>query len=155
MAIPTVSRVNETHAAELLSLQREAYQSEAAIYQDWTIAPLTETEDQFRQALQKQHILAAWLDGSIVGSIRAELIDTTCQIGRLFVAPQMQGRGIGRQLLLAAETVYSSSTRFQLFTGNRSAKNLKLYERLGYIQTHERFLNDKITLAVLEKQKLI
>lgn len=155
MLRPTVSRVNAAHAAELLARQREAYQSEAEIYQDWTIAPLTETEDQFRRALEKQCILAAWLDGHIVGSIRAELAGTKCQIGRLFVAPTAQGKGFGRQLLQAAEATFPTATSFQLFTGSKSLKNLALYRRHGYVQTGARVLNDKITLAVLEKQKQV
>ena len=152
MAEVTVSRVDERHARELLGLQKEAYQSEAEIYQDWTIAPLTETEEQFRQALQTQHILAAWIAGRMAGSIRADLTGPTCQIGRLFVAPEFQGRGIGRHLLQAAEAAFPSASRFQLFTGSRSVKNIALYERHGYVRIGERFLNDKITLAVLEKQ---
>lgn len=148
----TISRAGEADATELLALQREAYQSEAEIYQDWSIAPLTETEGQFLQALRGQAILAARQDGRIVGSVRVELHETTCRIGRLFVSPHIQGKGLGRQLLQAAEGIYPAANCFQLFTGSKSVRNIALYQRLGYGLIGERRLNDKVTLAVLEKQ---
>ncbi|WP_428688109.1 GNAT family N-acetyltransferase [Roseibium sp.] len=149
----TIGQAVPGDAGELLALQRAAYQSDAEIYQDWTIAPLEETEAQSVQSLQTCQVFIARVSGRIAGSVRIELDGTLSKIGRLFVDPEMQGMGLGMSLMQAAEQTFSFATRFQLFTGSRSARNIALYHRLGYRLIAERKLNDKVTLAVLEKQK--
>jgi hypothetical protein len=42
MEIPIIKASLED-AAQILALQKVAYQSEAALYNDWTIPPLTQT----------------------------------------------------------------------------------------------------------------
>ena len=53
--------------------------------------------------------------------------------GRLVVAPDRQGTGIGTALLLACEDAVPDGVRtIRLFTGAHSVENLRLYARLGY-----------------------
>ena len=82
-------------AAALLGLQRLAYQTEAAIYDDFTIPPLVETLDQLREQFGWKCFLKATENGRIVGSIRAFQKDATCYIERLVVDPEYRKRGIG------------------------------------------------------------
>jgi tRNA (guanine37-N1)-methyltransferase len=54
-------------------------------------------------------------------------------IGRLMVAPDLQGRGLGRQLLERIEMLAPErATSFELFTGAGSLRNQKMYKRAGY-----------------------
>lgn len=56
------------------------------------------------------------------------------EIGRLVVAPDQQGRGLGTRLLAAAEALASPGvTVYALFTGQHSTANVRLYERCGYV----------------------
>ena len=72
--------------------------------------------------------------------------------GRLVVAPDMQGMGIGRRLLLAVEQAAPADVRrFALFTGSRSASNLGLYRKVGYELVREERVADTLTLVHLEK----
>jgi GNAT superfamily N-acetyltransferase len=57
-------------------------------------------------------------------------------IGRLAVAPDQQGRGLGTRLLGAAEAAAPDAARYVLFTGHASARTLDLYRRVGYAETH-------------------
>ncbi|HEY4018308.1 MAG TPA: GNAT family N-acetyltransferase [Pseudonocardiaceae bacterium] len=43
----------------------------------------------------------------MVGAVRGELVDDECRVGRLVVAPDLQGRGIGRALLSAVEARFT------------------------------------------------
>ena len=74
--------------------------------------------------------------GRLVASVRARrdpADPTTWQIGRLMVAPDLQGRGLGRALLAFAETQAPVGTiTFWLNTGERSQRNLKIYKKAGY-----------------------
>lgn len=60
---------------------------------------------------------------------------TAWQIGRLMVAPDLAGNGLGRRLLQHVEqNAPEHITRFELFTGSRSLRNIRLYTRAGYSQ---------------------
>jgi ribosomal protein S18 acetylase RimI-like enzyme len=86
-----------------------------------------------------------------VGSVRACETEGLCQIGRLIVHPQLQGRGVGTLLMRRIESEFPQARAFELFTGNRSEGNLRLYERLGYRRSREKVLSPAVTLVFLEK----
>jgi ribosomal protein S18 acetylase RimI-like enzyme len=138
-------------AEAILALQYAAYQSEAALYDDPAIPPLTQTLAQLIAEFDDHIMLKATLDGLLVGSVRARLDAGTGYIGRLIVAPAHQGRGIGRRLMAAIETALAPATRFELFTGERSERNLALYHRLGYRRVRSERLSPRVTLVYLEK----
>ena len=77
--------------------------------------------------------------------------DGTADVGRLIVHPRLQGRGLGTRLLVAMEAALPAARRFELFTGHRSARNLALYERLGYRRCGERRVSDTLSLVYLAK----
>ncbi|MET0417619.1 MAG: GNAT family N-acetyltransferase [Actinoplanes sp.] len=146
-----------TDAGEVLTVQRAAYLTEAQHYTDPFLPPLTETLDEVVAVLAGPSIvLAARLGHRLVGSVRAHLDGTTAHVGRLSVAPDQQGRGVGGRLLAAIEDACAGrAALFTLFTGADSARNLRLYERHGYrIVTHRPDPNG-IRLAVLEKQAVL
>lgn len=145
-------------AADILALQRLAYESEARLYGDWTIPPLTQTLEELRAEFDRLVILKAVAgpggDGPLLGSVRAGLDGGVCRIGRLIVRPEAQGRGLGTALLRAVEAHFPPSVRFSLFTGARSEGNLRLYQRLGYQPVREEVVSPALTLIFLEKSGL-
>jgi GNAT superfamily N-acetyltransferase len=67
---------------------------------------------------------------------RADRRDGALRVGRLSVAPDLQGCGIGTALLAAVERLAGPEVRCAaLFTGRSSAANVRLYERCGYAVT--------------------
>jgi GNAT superfamily N-acetyltransferase len=146
-----LERAASEDAAEILALQELAYQSEAAIYDDYTIPPLTQTLEQMVTDLTRQTFLKATLEGRIVGSVRAYLRGGTCFVGRLIVHPSFQNQGIGTKLLGEIERVFDQAERFELFTGHLSERNLYLYQKLGYRPYRNRKVTDALTIVHLEK----
>ena len=138
-------------AAEILALQKLAYQSEAAIYDEFGIPPLTQTLDQMRADLADQTCLKAAIDGRIVGSVRADLREGTCHVGRLVVHPGVQNQGVGTRLMNEIESAFPGAVRFELFTGHRSERNLYLYRKLGYRPFKQERVSDALILIYLEK----
>ena len=136
---------------EILSLQKTAYRSEAELYNDFTIPPLHQSLDAIREEFKNHVFLKVSEKDKIVGSVRGNEKDGTCFVGKLIVDPDCQDRGIGTQLMKEIETRFCNAERFELFTGNRSEKNLHLYEKLGYRPFKERRITDKVTLVFLEK----
>lgn len=139
-------------AEPILALQKIAYRSEAALYDDYSIAPLTQTLEQITAEFEELLFLKATEAGTVIGSVRARLAEGSCYIGRLIVHPGFQGRGIGTRLMDAIESRFPRARRFELFTGSRSARNIRLYERLGYRQYSTKAITPELTLVYLEKR---
>jgi GNAT superfamily N-acetyltransferase len=140
-------------AAAILELQKLAYQSEARLYDDSTLPPLTQSLDDLREELAASVTLKATERGRLIGSVRAREANGVCQVGRLIVHPELQNCGVGTMLMRHIETEFPRSDGFELFTGNRSEGNLRLYERLGYVRSREKILSPTVTLAYLEKRR--
>jgi ribosomal protein S18 acetylase RimI-like enzyme len=140
-------------AKEILELQKLAYRSEAEIYGDFTIPPLTQTLDEIQEDFRKQLFLKAVKDGRIVGSVRAFLHEGTCCIGRLIVHPDQQSRGLGTRLMGEIEALFGGAKRYELFTGHRSERNIHLYRKLGYGMFKRERVNSGLTHVFLEKRR--
>lgn len=124
-------------AGEVLTIQRAAFLSEAQIYRSVDMPPLTQTLEEL-QAELRDNLGCVALDGSrIVGAVRAQRDGDLLLIGRIAIAPDQQGAGIGSQLLAAVEKRGrdAGATEAELFTGSLSEANLRLYEREGYAET--------------------
>ena len=149
----TIDRASIGDAGEILALQKLAYLDEAGIYGDYTIPPLTQTLEEMRADFQNQVVLKCSVSGEIVGSVRGYERDGTCFVGKLIVHPDFQNQGLGTRLLTEIEEAFSQAERFELFTGDRSEKNLHLYRKLGYEILRNKELTEKVTLVFLEKRR--
>ena len=139
-------------AEEILALQKLAYRSEAEIYNDFNIPPLVQTLEGIGKDFEDQFFLKAIMNGRIIGSVRACTREGTCYIGRLIVHPDLQNRGIGTRLMNEIEMIFKSCKRFELFTGDRSERNLYLYQKLGYNIFKTAKITDQTNIVFLEKK---
>ena len=149
----TIQQVTDEEAGELLTLRRAAFVSEAQVYNDPHIPPLTQTLEELRADLASDGVvtLGARLGHRLVGSIRVLLEDKKATLGRLAVAPDLQGPGIGTQLLFAVLPYLPEGTEeIWVFTGQDSTHNIALYEKHGYEHQFDRTAGD-LTYAYLRK----
>ena len=135
---------------DALSLQKMAFMTEAIRYDDYRLSPLEERFAAFAQEVQVKTFLQARLEGGIVGLIRGFVRDGTGFVERLSVHPAHRGRGIGAALVRALEAALGTP-RFELFTAQRSADNIRLYESLGYRCFNQRSRDASIPLVLMEK----
>ena len=136
---------------ELLTLQRAAYVTEARLYDDVRLPALEQTLEELIQELTRASCTGAWAGRRLVGAVRTEVRNGVVHIGRLTVAPDLQGRGIGSRLLAAAEAS-SGAPRATLFTGHLSSGNLRLYRRLGYVERRRDRVRPGLVLVHLDKE---
>ncbi len=139
--------------SQILELQKLAYKSEAEIYNDFSIPPLQQTITELKEDFKSQIFLKATHNEKLIGSVRAYRDGDTCFIGRLIVHPKHQNKGIGTKLMNAIEKWFDSVKRYELFTGDKSMRNLYLYKKLGYKMFKMEVLNENIKLKFLEKIK--
>ena len=138
-------------AATILELQKLCYRSEAALYEDDTLPALTQTLESMREEFEKKVVLRAVESGRLIGSVRAQMDGDTCHVGRLIVHPDFQNRGIGTKLMGSVEAIFVSARRFELFTGEKSLRNIALYTSLGYYEVRREVVTPRLTLVYMEK----
>ncbi|MGP3955124.1 GNAT family N-acetyltransferase [Nonomuraea sp. 3N208] len=148
-----IERAVAADAGEILTVQRAAYVSEAQLYGDPFILPLVESLEQLRKVIETAVVLKALDAGRIVGAVRGQVSGTTCLVGRLVVAPDRQGEGLGTALLTALHEEVPEAAAFDLFTGHLSEVNLRLYRRLGYRETHRERMDDHLTMVHLRRPR--
>jgi len=148
-----ISKAEEGDLQAILSLQKLAYQSEAQLVNDFSIPPLTQTLDDTLADFKRGIVLKALMPDNadeIIGSVRGHLSDGTLYIGKLIVDPALQNQGIGTALLLKIESMHPNM-RYELFTSDRSARNLALYTKNGYAEFKREPLNESVDFVFLEK----
>ena len=148
----TISRAVAADAGEMLTIQRAAFVSEALIYGDPDMPPLVQTLEELEAELDDAIAWVARTGDRLVGALRCREKDDLLLIGRIAIAPDMQGSGIGRALLEAAEQ-HSDAREAELFTGSLSKANIRLYEECGYAIT-ERVDNGDGTEQVFMRKSL-
>jgi tRNA (guanine37-N1)-methyltransferase len=133
----TIVPATRADAGELLTLQRACWLQEAIANDDVAGIPaLHESLDDVRAWLGEwtTYVVRVPSDaGRLVGAVRGRLVDDAWDIGRIMVAPDLQGRGLGRLLLEHIQQVAPpEATSYVLFTGERSHDNLRMYKKAGF-----------------------
>jgi tRNA (guanine37-N1)-methyltransferase len=120
-------------AGELFTLQKACWVQEEHDNPGVPIPALHESLDDLRDWLGRDTVLVARSAGRLVGAVRASLHGETWHVGRLMVAPDLTGRGLGRTLLERIEAMApAEATAYALFTGAGSARNQRIYKKAGY-----------------------
>ncbi len=120
-------------AGEILTLQRACWMQEQQANPEAWVPALHESLDDVRRWLPDWSVLTMRRAERLVGGARARLEADVWDVGRLMVAPDLQGQGLGRVLLEAIETAAPvEATSYALFTGAGSTDNLQFYKRAGY-----------------------
>jgi len=136
----------------ILVLQKQAFLSEADIYNDFDISPpLLQTLEELTKEFSESIILKAVLGDFIVGSVRGFQVDETVFIKRLIVNPNYQNQGIGTKLMKSIEDSFKNNKRYELFTGHKSKRNLHLYQKIGYKEFKRIPIHENLTMIYLEK----
>jgi len=150
-------------AGEVLTLQRAAYVTEAQLYRDAFLPALTQTLEELVDEIESGGGLVLRKNGRIIGAVRTRVVGGLLHIGRLIVAPDVQGHGFGSILMNAAEGEAAATDEDSplaadaavLFTGKLSEANLRLYARRGYVETHREQLQSGVELVHMRKEFVV
>ena len=147
--------IEPADAGEVMTLQRAAFVQEALIYGTPDMPPLTQTLVEVQSELEENLGVVAVDGARMVGALRARVDGDLLLVGRIAIAPDRAGEGIGSALLDAVERrgADRGATQAELFTGSLSEANLRLYERVGYAET-QRVPGDDGTEQVFLRKRL-
>ena len=95
------------------------------------------TPEKLARKARAETVFLAWADGELAGCLFADVRADHLYLGKLAVEPSLQGRGIGRRLIGAAQAFAQEQglatlelrTRVEL-TGNQQA-----FAKLGFVET--------------------
>lgn len=91
-------------------------------------------------------------DGAIIGGLFVFTVgDGRCELGRIFIDPDYQNRGIGAQALQFIEQTFPAR-RWTLDTPTWATRNQHFYEKHGYLKIGEAALyGEAFPLVLYEK----
>jgi len=126
-----ISISDPVQAAQVLSVQREAYQVEADLIGFREIPPLLESLDELMQSAEI--FLGYETPGKLLGFIALET-DTprAMTISRLCVSPAAFRQGIASRLLSSVFSGFPEVHTFQVTTGAGNVPAIAFYTRAGF-----------------------
>lgn len=136
----SISKAEIRDAGQIAALVNSAYRGEIS-KQGWTteadlvMGRRTETDEIERLiATDDSMFLLCKAEAQLIGSVHLQKQADQVYLGMLAVSPPLQGRGIGRQLLLAAEQTWAVNKSVISVIASRS-ELIAFYERSGYRRT--------------------
>jgi len=77
------------------------------------------------------------------------------ELGRVYIDPAQQNRGIGAQVLAFIEREYPQARRWTLDTPTWARRNQHFYEKHGYVKIGEMSIEDGATTLVLYEKRMV
>jgi GNAT superfamily N-acetyltransferase len=114
--------------------------------------PGYDSVDWQRQMIQHGIYYKILYNGQIIGGIIAyPTHDGQYEIGRIYLDPDFQNQGIGKQAMAFTEGLYPEAKRWTLDTPSWAVRNHHFYENLGYIKVREEAAHGEERLYFYEK----
>jgi ribosomal protein S18 acetylase RimI-like enzyme len=109
-------------------------------YVDRIGGPPRPMREDYAEVVRSHEVTVVEQGNEIVGLLVLGVDDEGFFIDNVAVAPSQQGTGVGRSLLEQAEAAARNAgfDSIYLFTHERMAENLALYERIGYVEYDRR-----------------
>ncbi len=96
--------------------------------------------------------------GDIVGMCRIHVEDTINKLQALYVDPMFQRQGIGSRLWNEALTYFNPDNDIELDVAVYNARAIGFYTTLGFVDTGERFLDERFKMksgAMIPEMKMV
>lgn len=147
-----IQLAQKTDLPEILQLQKECYLVEAALYNDFEIPPLLQTIESVNEEFDSHWLfLKITYNDKIIATGRGITQGDTTHIAKLAVKKEFQNQKLGQALLHEIETRLDTCSRYELFTGYKSERNIHLYKKNGYMEFKTEFIHDNLSLVFMEK----
>ncbi len=139
-------------AEKILELQKASFLGQAQIYNNFCLPSLVQTIESMRQEFASKSFLKVVFNDQIIASVKLQQSGNLVHIDRLIVHPTFQNQGVGTYLMKTLEDKFPDDSTFQLFTGEKSERNIHLYTKLGYQVIRREATDHGIVLVHMEKR---
>jgi GNAT superfamily N-acetyltransferase len=151
----SIVRAADNDAEQLLAIQKRAFRRLYELYQDEGDPYLDGLEEMKRCIGYKQgkyyKVLA---DGELCGGVFVFLLrGGRYKVGRVYIAPELQGKGYGGHAVGLAERLEEGAREWELDFPADQVANERCYTKLGYRDTGRReVINERLVLRFYEKR---
>jgi len=153
---------NPSEAEELSQIQKAAFKPLYEKYHDAGNPYLRGKEDILRRLNKKYRQFTIYYKGNIVGGIfywvsgtmpnGNELKDGEYYLGRIYIHPDYQNRGIARDAILLCEKEFPDARFYYVDFPEDMEKNRRCYQNAGYCDTADKIcMEGAPTLAMFKK----
>ena len=99
--------------------------------------------------LERETVFVAELEGSPAGYVALTRVDDAVRIDQLFVSPEHEAEGVGRQLLEWAEgyAISERAARLEVVVESENRRALDFYRRRGFTEAGENLLELRLPQA--------
>jgi hypothetical protein len=113
---------------KILDLQKKSYKSEAELHNEYNIPPLTQTIESINEEFDNGWLFLNVIhNNDIIATGRGITKEDTTYIAKLALKKEFQNQKLGQMMLNEIENRLSKCSRYELFTGNKSERNLPVY----------------------------
>lgn len=154
-------KIEEAELKDAKTIQHVMYQAFQANQDDQPPSgALKETVEDITEAMKDgQRALIVYNEAEPVGVVRFTAKEDGWYFSRLSVLPEMQGRGIAKQLATALEELSLKEENHYLFCKVRKSaqKSIALYETWGYDLFHEEVIqrSDGVRIEAVSMEKTL
>lgn len=136
MAI-TLKKANVEDWARLYDMQVKCFKEMLAKYQDYDYSPAAEEPGRTKARLLEpgSDYYFICLDGEPIGGLRVFDYGDHCKLKRIYILPEHQNSGYGRQAVRLAEAKYPAAKTWQVDIILQEDRICRFFERLGYVRT--------------------
>ncbi|MFF2754940.1 GNAT family N-acetyltransferase [Psychrobacillus sp. NPDC058041] len=133
----------------LFELQKKVFTPLYEKYEDHETSPVHQTFDRFKERLNTGDFYKIIYTNALVGSVHVySKSPGVMRLHMINILDEYQGKGIAQQVISRLESMYPEVTKWELDTILEEEKNCYLYEKMGYVQTEDKWkINDKMTLV--------
>lgn len=148
--IQQINLLNLVEAKNLLKMQKLAYLVEASIIDFYEVPPLKDTLNTLQRC--SETFFGYYLEQELVGAIAVQQEGETIDICRLIVHPSHFRKGIAQNLLSFILKSHKITT-VTVSTGSLNKPALKLYEKVGFVQTGTIAIAEGVSITNLKWKK--
>ncbi|MDR0531471.1 MAG: GNAT family N-acetyltransferase [Oscillospiraceae bacterium] len=140
---------------KLIAMQRAAFRPLYQLYRDEG-SPYLRGRKEHAEWLKRtdRYVYQICADGKCCGGIVAfERENGVFYLARLYILPNMQGKGVGAQAIALLEAELPQARKWSVDFPADQPQNRRCYEKAGYRDTGlTRQINERLTLAIYEKE---
>ncbi len=153
-----------SEANELLKIQKEAFKPLYEKYHDEANPYLRDIDDVIKRTEHKNFIYyTIFFEDKIAGGMYyrikgkraggSELKNGEIYLGRIYIKPELQGRGIAKTAILLSETLFPKAKTIYVDFPDDLERNRKCYTNAGFVDTGEKLVEvGSPTLAMYKKE---
>ncbi|QRN84004.1 GNAT family N-acetyltransferase [Chloroflexota bacterium] len=104
--------------------------------------------------IQHTHYYKILFDGQLVGGlILFDLGESHFEVGRIWIDPKYQNKGIGQDAMCKMFKLHSDVTRWTLGTPSWAIRNQHFYEALGFVKIRETEVDPDLGWSGIEYER--